>query len=250
MSTQTSADNLWNLPASQFPDRATTYWDIVADAEIAGQPLDILEIGVFRATLLRGLLKRTDVQVGTYIGIDPYLGDERDSYTGAYWKDKGEANEVWVEAKRVFDESGYELIRCCSHEFYAESSTRVWDLIIIDGDHRYPAALWDLHHWFKRLKPGGIIIGDDYANSDTPAVTRAVNVFIRMNKENICRSGYRVLPFQNKGKEIPISLTIVFFMKSQNPKETKSWSYQFEAKQQIHPIRRILRSFRFDVIRI
>lgn len=250
MSTKINAGKVWNLPASGFPDRATTYWDIVANAGLASHPLDILEIGVYRAGLLSGLLKRTDIQVKSYTGIDPYLGDERDSYTGAYWKNAGESNSIYVDAKRIFDKAGYDLLRCCSHEFYSENSTRTWDLIIIDGDHRKPAALWDLHHWFKRLKPRSIIIGDDYANSDTPEVTHAVNGFIRLNKQNISRSGYRVLPFQNKGKEIPISLTIVYFMKSPDPNETKSWSYQFAAKQQFHPIRRVLRYFGFDIRRV
>jgi len=78
MSTEINADKVWNLPASGFPHRATTYWDIVANTGWHQQPLDILEIGVYRAGLLRGLLKRTDVQVVSYTGIDPYLGDERD----------------------------------------------------------------------------------------------------------------------------------------------------------------------------
>jgi hypothetical protein len=98
-------------------------------------------------------------------------------------------------------------------------------LIIVDGDHRYSPALWDLHHWFKRLAPGGILMADDYANVDTPEVTRAVNDFIRMNKANILKKGFKVIPFQNKHKEIPISLTVVFFMKVESPVETVSWNY-------------------------
>ncbi len=55
------------------------------------------------------------------------------------------------------------------------------------------------------------MIVDDYANCDTPGVTRAVNEFIRCHKANIKRVGYRTIEFQNKGKEVPIVLSFVYF---------------------------------------
>ena len=198
-----------------------------SNAGLSPQPLDILEIGVYRGSLLRSLLERSDIQIGRYTGVDPYLGTQHDPYTGAYWNNEEEAKAIWNDAKSLFDEAGHQLFRSCSHEFYALRQESMWDVIIIDGDHRFPGAFWDLHHWFKRLKPGGLYLADDYGNTDSPEITPAVNRFIQLNKENISRSGYRVVPFQNKGKEIPISLTIVYFLKSRNPKETKSWPYPY-----------------------
>ena len=219
--------SVWNLPVEQFPQRATTYWDLIAGATDGGKPLDILEIGVFRGGLLRGLLERSDIQVNTYTGVDPYVGDAADSYTGSYyWTDGDGSNSVWKKSKELFDRAGFQLYRNRSHEFYAAHVDRSWDVIIVDGDHRYRPALWDLHHWFKRLRPGGVLIADDYANCDTPDVTRAVNEFVRLNEPNFAQLGYHVLPFQNAGKEIPISLTIVLFRKVLDPVDTASWRYR------------------------
>ena len=94
MTAQAKVDRIWNLPVSQFPKRATTYWDIVAHAERWPQPLDILEIGVFRGGLLKSLLERSDIQIWRYTGVDPYLGKEDDPYTGLYWKNEDEANAL------------------------------------------------------------------------------------------------------------------------------------------------------------
>ena len=227
MSAQAKVDRIWNLPASQFPESATTYWDIAAHAVRWPQPLDILEIGVFRGGLLKSLLERSDIQIWRYTGVDPYLVKGHDPCTGVYGKNEDEVNAIWENAKTLFDQAGHQLFRSCSHEFYAVRQESFWDIIIVNGDHRFAGALWDLQHWFKRLKPGGLFFTDDYGNSDTPEVTPAVNRFIQLNQENISRSGYRLVPFQNEGKEVPISLTIVYFLKSQNPKETQSWPYPY-----------------------
>ena len=124
----------------------------------------------------------------------------------------------WEDAKALFDKAGHQLFRSCSHDFYAVRQESFWDIIIVNGDHRFAGVLWDLQHWFKRLKPGGLFLTDDYGNSDTPEVTPAVNKFIQLNQENISNSGYRMVPFQNKGKEVPISLTIVYFFEIEESK--------------------------------
>ena len=223
--TTSSKEAIWNLPRHAFPHRGKTYWDIVKEAVPNKAPLDILEIGVYKAGLLRALSDRKDIVINSYSGIDPYLGNESDDYTGAYWSDSGESLSVYQQSLQLFQENGHTLHRTFSHKFYQENSKATWDVIIIDGDHRFHPALWDLHHWFKRVRPGGLLVADDYGNSDTPEVTKAVNSFIAKNEGNIARSGYKILPFQNKGKFVPISLTIVYFMKKENPRETEDWEF-------------------------
>jgi hypothetical protein len=206
-----SQKNIWNLPVKKFPDRASVFWDIIV-AHFGSKPIDILEIGVFKATLLKGALARNDLKIKSYTGIDPYVGDKSDSYFGSYWKAPSEASDVFEVASKIFDQPHCKLKRTFSRDFFRElSSEATYDLIIIDGDHRYHYALWDLHHWFKKLRPNGLLIADDYANSDTPDVTKAINRFIEMNEMNIKRRGYERLEFQNVGKQIPISLTFVYF---------------------------------------
>jgi len=48
------------------------------------------------------------------------------------------------------------------------------DCIFIDGDHSYNSVLADLNFWWPKIRPGGMLLGDDYWMDD---VKRAVNDF-------------------------------------------------------------------------
>lgn len=54
------------------------------------------------------------------------------------------------------------------------------DIIHIDGGHDYAAVSNDLHSWWKILRPGGILILDDYVENGThwPEVFSATNDFL------------------------------------------------------------------------
>ena len=54
-----------------------------------------------------------------------------------------------------------------------------FDWIYVDGDHRYEGARADLERYHAKVKPGGLVAGDDYArlktNWNQDGVTRAVD---------------------------------------------------------------------------
>jgi hypothetical protein len=50
------------------------------------------------------------------------------------------------------------------------------DAVFIDADHSYEAVSQDLPFWFRKLKKGGWLLGDDY-NSCHPGTTKAVDEF-------------------------------------------------------------------------
>ena len=52
------------------------------------------------------------------------------------------------------------------------------DAVFIDADHSYLAVLQDLPFWWKKLRKGGWLLGDDYA-SCCPGVTQAVDEFAK-----------------------------------------------------------------------
>jgi hypothetical protein len=55
------------------------------------------------------------------------------------------------------------------------------DAVFIDADHSYTAVTQDLEFWWKKLRVGGWLLGDDY-NSCHPGTTKAVDEFaIRKN---------------------------------------------------------------------
>jgi hypothetical protein len=54
------------------------------------------------------------------------------------------------------------------------------DIVFLDGDHSYDIMILDLPFWYKKLRKGGILMGNDYSRkaSDTK---KAVDHFVRDN---------------------------------------------------------------------
>jgi hypothetical protein len=175
------------------------------------RPISVLEIGVFRAGLIKGFFEQSGLKIARYDGVDPYLGDESDPYLNSYWKNRPEAASVYDGARAVFEGFGQSLHRMMSHEF-ADSldAAARYDVIYVDGDHRYEPALWDISYFFKHVADGGLLAIDDYANVDTPHVTPACNEFIRSYQANIRRIGSVPIWFVNKGKEVPVVQVTLF----------------------------------------
>lgn len=76
------------------------------------------------------------------------------------------------------------------------------DAVFLDGDHSYEAVIQDLPFWWKKLRNGGMLLGDDY-DSCHPGTTKAVDEFTKNNnlnieflsKPNATKSGYPIYKF-------------------------------------------------------
>ncbi len=66
------------------------------------------------------------------------------------------------------------------------------DFIMIDAGHSYDALMEDFNVWYNKVKPGGIISGDDYGVFD--GVTRAANEFFYGQFQQGFRSFIRKKP--------------------------------------------------------
>jgi predicted O-methyltransferase YrrM len=51
------------------------------------------------------------------------------------------------------------------------------DYLYVDADHSYEAVQADLRAWVPHVKPGGLILGDDYGHHSFPGVARAWDEF-------------------------------------------------------------------------
>lgn len=51
------------------------------------------------------------------------------------------------------------------------------DFLYVDADHSYMGVWWDLVAWVPHVKPGGLIIGDDYEHPRYPGVRQAFDEF-------------------------------------------------------------------------
>lgn len=57
--------------------------------------------------------------------------------------------------------------------------TQPIDYLYVDADHSYDSVLADLRAWVPHVIPGGLIVGDDYANRLFPGVKQAWDQFER-----------------------------------------------------------------------
>lgn len=76
--------------------------------------------------------------------------------------------------------------RVVVHRQPSETAARVFadavfDWVYIDADHSYEAVRADLRLWAPKVRPGGVLVGDDYTWHDeqgTQPVRRAVDEFV------------------------------------------------------------------------
>ena len=108
---------------------------------------------------------------------------------------------VWNEVKSRFGTfKEVELCRETSDTFFerylaskGHGNFEMLDWIYVDGDHSYEGCISDLKNAKEIVKPGGLIMGDDFGWPDAkwqkPGVTKAVKEFILDTDFSITRYG-------------------------------------------------------------
>lgn len=77
------------------------------------------------------------------------------------------------------------------------------DFVFIDGNHSYKSVYEDITLWIKKIKPGGIIGGDDFDDVEFPGVVHAVKQILSDKFQLNGRVWYYQAP--DKILDIPIS---------------------------------------------
>lgn len=137
--------------------------------------------------------------------VEPYKGTtefEWDEYLTRYAKVTGSSTEagfqkyydkVYEDVHRRFDPyENVTVLRMTSDEFFEGYDGDGLDWIYVDGSHAYEQVLVDLENALKIMKPGGLILGDDYkwgGRWGKPGVTKAVDEFLEKHKLKIKRHG-------------------------------------------------------------
>lgn len=144
------------------------------------------EIGVWKGDFSRWIL---DVTRPTALHlIDPWAFSqaERDRETwhgGAAAREQSDLDRIHDHvAARFAAEIAAGMVsihRAPSHAAACRFADAFFDWIYVDGDHFYDAVSRDLALWAPKVKPGGIIAGDDYRESPIYGtdVVRAVDEF-------------------------------------------------------------------------
>jgi hypothetical protein len=88
----------------------------------------------------------------------------------------------------------FEIIKDTSLNASKQFLNNSIDYIMLDGGHSYEDVKSDLYTWYNKIKPGGIISGDDYGGSFFPGVTKAVDEFFYNQTEIGFRNWKRKKP--------------------------------------------------------
>jgi len=138
------------------------------------------ELGVWRGDFSEEILKL--VKPEKLFLIDPWLYQPEYSnswYGGGVAKNQQDMDDILDLVKtRLSDYSGVEMIRKKTDELSDEIPEESLDWVYVDGNHQYEFVLNDLRTFFAKVKPGGIICGDDYGRGKGAPITRAVKEFL------------------------------------------------------------------------
>lgn len=121
------------------------------------------EIGVCWGGLSDFLLKETPTK--RLFAIDPYRKFDDTLYTDTL-NSMSQADmdikylRVWHRLKGEYD-TRVELIRECSVPAAMLFPPATFDFVYIDGNHGYNAVRMDILTWIHKVRPGGILAGDD-----------------------------------------------------------------------------------------
>jgi hypothetical protein len=80
-----------------------------------------------------------------------------------------------------------EVHRCGAHEAAAAFPDESFDWVYVDGNHLYEHVCGDLACYDPKVKPGGLMAGDDYGDAGwwEDGVTRAVDEFVAARRYEV-----------------------------------------------------------------
>lgn len=159
------------------------YYGIVNDIINKNNYKKIAEVGIGYGLHSATILKNTNIDK-IYL-IDPLKHYENDIFPINIKKMGGFEillKNIKILLKRY--ETKYNLIRKPSSLINDNDiKDNYLDLVFIDGDHSYNSVLKDLNIFYKKIKKGGMIVGDDYmGNIETKT---AVDDFVIKNNLKI-----------------------------------------------------------------
>jgi predicted O-methyltransferase YrrM len=125
-----------------------------------------------------------------YIGIDPYV-----CYSNGFNDGPNDFSQLHYDHLYLFVEKrlqGNTLIRKPSKEAFLQiDKTRKYDVLFIDGDHRYEPVLEELYMYGGLIREGGFLGGHDYNPEGFPGVVKAIHEFAEITgKKLVVHDGY------------------------------------------------------------
>jgi hypothetical protein len=145
------------------------------------------EIGVwkgdFSAKLLRHVQPKRLMLIDPWV-FDPNFGDSL--FGGLAARSQSDMDHICEGVRARFlsqiTQGTVEIHRSKSVDFAKKLPDGSIDWVYIDGNHDYEFVLADLQSWYPKVRPGGLVAGDDYGEESDwwgDSVTRAVMEVVR-----------------------------------------------------------------------
>jgi len=142
------------------------------------------EFGVWKGDFSKLLADRNPSML--YL-VDPWLFQaqyEDRWYGGSEAKSQNDMDEIYTSVVKSFhSNSNVTILKCTSAQSVTSIEESSLDWVYIDGNHSFDFVLNDLLTSKTLLKDEGLIIGDDYLNSEE--VRKAVEEFTESYKNDI-----------------------------------------------------------------
>lgn len=122
----------------------------------------MLEVGVARGGFAAAML-RSCPDIAEYVMLDPWRRLKRWN-KGANRADAAQ-EDAWraAMARTAFAADRRRVLRGTTREMIGEIPDGSLDVIYVDGDHTLRGVILDLTLCWPKLRPGGVMIGDDFA---------------------------------------------------------------------------------------
>lgn len=125
-----------------------------------------IEVGTWRGDFAAIMCQKLNPR--KFYAVDPFL-----LYEG--YTDKPNPNEfanqrnldmlagqVENRVKQFLGEGRSELLREMGRDAAVRFDDNSLDVVYVDADHKYEPVLADIRAWYTKVKPGGILCGDDF----------------------------------------------------------------------------------------
>lgn len=133
----------------------------------------LCELGVFEGKNFELLIAHSPTEA---VAVDAWLDDgvvaRNDS---GYAQEKLDAMHKTFAAS-VADKPFVKLYREYTFEAVKRFPDNWFDFVYVDADHSYEGCLRDLTDWWPKVKPGGVLAGDDYRRLLAPNTLSKIDV--------------------------------------------------------------------------
>lgn len=170
-------EKLRKINLNDYKEKEIILHGILKDICHAVPPKRYLEIGSWVGDSLKKVLQNSNPHPELITCID----DWSDSYGDLYIEDSIHLETIIVQENY---KGKFEIAEESSHNILIPfiQEGRLYDLILVDGDHTYEGAWMDLRQAWELLEDEGILIFDDIYHKDMPWLIYCFMRFIEVIK--------------------------------------------------------------------